>query len=242
MYSHVDLALYVGRNNRDYFKAHGLTDVDLAWVPHAIDVERFSDPDAEYKKQARIWRKDLGIPEDARAVVFAGKLSEKKAPDLLLEAFAQLDPSDAHLVVAGSGPLEEALRSRFGEDPRIHFLGFQNQSRMPVVYRLGQVFVLPSRGPGETWGLAINEAMACGRAVVASDKVGCAPDLIEARKNGFVFPADDRRALEEILSTLVRDTDLRNRMGRVSEERIQGWSIERSAEQHEKAVSAHLQI
>jgi glycosyltransferase involved in cell wall biosynthesis len=111
---------------------------------------------------------------------------------------------------------------------------------MPVVYRLGEVFVLPSRGPGETWGLAINEAMACGRAVVASEKVGCAPDLIENRENGFVFPANDRTALQEILRTLINDETLRLRMGHASEERIQEWSIERAAKRHEEAILKHL--
>ncbi len=43
------------------------------------------------------------------------------------------------------------------------FLDFQNQQKMPLVYRLCDIFVLPSMGPGETWGLAVNEAMACKR-------------------------------------------------------------------------------
>ena len=75
--------------------------------------------------------------------------------------------------------------------------------RMPVTYRLGDVFVLPSAFD-ETWGLAVNEALACGRPVLVSDKVGCAPDVVSAGVNGEVFRADDwgdfRRALERLLS------------------------------------------
>ena len=52
---------------------------------------------------------------------------------------------------------------------------------MPIVYRLGDLFCLPSQGPGETWGLAINEAMACKRQVIASNKCGAAIDKLNVQ-------------------------------------------------------------
>ena len=70
------------------------------------------------------------------------------------------------------------------------FLEFQNQSRMPLVYRLGDALVLPS-GYGETWGLAVNEAQACGRPSLVSDCVGCARDIIREGDNGMIFRTDD---------------------------------------------------
>ena len=62
---------------------------------------------------------------------------------------------------------------------------------MPAVYRLGTIFVLPSIGANETWGLAVNEAMACGCAILVSDRVGCATDLVRNGENGYIFKADD---------------------------------------------------
>jgi glycosyltransferase involved in cell wall biosynthesis len=73
---------------------------------------------------------------------------------------------------------------------RVLFVPFQNQSAMPVVYRLGDALVLPS-GYGETWGLAVNEAQACGRPSLVSDCVGCARDIIRERENGMIFRTDD---------------------------------------------------
>jgi glycosyltransferase involved in cell wall biosynthesis len=73
---------------------------------------------------------------------------------------------------------------------RVVFLEFQNQSVMPLVYRLGDALVLPS-GYGETWGLAVNEAQACGRPSLVSDCVGCAGDVIREGENGSVFRTDD---------------------------------------------------
>ncbi|WP_263831201.1 glycosyltransferase family 4 protein [Salinibacter sp.] len=228
VYRHVDRALYVGENNRAYFEAHGLSDDQLTWVPHAIENERFADvPDAD--KQARRWRDKIRIPDGAPVVLFAGKLGKKKAPDVLLDAFLQLEHEEAHLVVVGSGPMEDTLTAQAGDHPRVHFLGFQNQSRMPVVYRLGNVFVLPSRGPGETWGLAVNEAMACGRPVVVTRKVGCAPDLVDDA-NGRIVPPDDADALQRALDGLLADRDRLRAMGCRSAERIQDWSIGAAAD------------
>lgn len=73
---------------------------------------------------------------------------------------------------------------------RVLFVPFQNQSAMPLVYRLGDALVLPS-GYGETWGLAVNEAQACGRPSLVSDCVGCARDIIREGENGMIFRTDD---------------------------------------------------
>ncbi|WP_118828444.1 glycosyltransferase family 4 protein [Salinibacter ruber] len=235
VYRYVDYALYVGTRNREYFEAHGLSDEQLHWVPHAIDNDRFADPDGRIAREAHAWRRELGISDEDPAIVFAGKLSQNKAPTLLLSAFNQLDAANAHLIIAGAGPLEDELRRR--APTNTHFLGFQNQSRMPTVYRLGDVFVLPSRS--ETWGLAINEAMACGRAVVASTQVGCAPDLIDDKENGFVFEGGEEAALAEALQKLLDRPSLRAKMGEASARRIDDWSMGRATQRVVGAVRKH---
>jgi glycosyltransferase involved in cell wall biosynthesis len=238
VYRHVDAALYVGQNNRDYFEAHGLEEDDLFWVPHAVDTTRFAEMDGADHEAAQ-WCREIGIPNEAPVVLFAGKLELKKAPDVLLEAFMGLSGSKAHLVVAGSGSVEETLRQRAETHPQVHFIGFQNQSRMPVVYRLGDLFVLPSRGPGETWGLAVNEAMACGRAVVVSNKVGCAESLVDG-KNGAVVPAEHPSALRQTLENLLRSEEHLRELGRNSAERISDWTTEEAAIRTEEAVQSVL--
>jgi glycosyltransferase involved in cell wall biosynthesis len=76
---------------------------------------------------------------------------------------------------------------------------------MPIVYRLGNVFCLPSQGPGETWGLGVNEAMACGRPVIVSDQVGCAIDLIENGKMGYIFESNGVRDLSRKLAVMLEN-------------------------------------
>jgi glycosyltransferase involved in cell wall biosynthesis len=73
---------------------------------------------------------------------------------------------------------------------------------MPSIYAASDLLVLPSDHQ-ETWGLVVNEAMACGLPAVVSDAVGCGPDLIEAGRTGAVFPLGDTTALAEaVRSTL----------------------------------------
>jgi len=230
VYSHVDLAIAVGSNNRDYFAWCGLGPEKIALAPHSVDTRRFSGNATQDEGRAADWRRERGIAADQIVFLYAGKLQPKKDPLLLLEAQQALPPG-AHLVFVGSGELEEELRRRVASRNDVHTLPFQNQSQMPWIYRIGDVYVLPSRGPGETWGLALNEAMACARAVIASSKVGGARDLIEPGDNGWIFTAGDLEAL----TTVMRQAQVRGRaglahMGEVSLARSSRWSTEASAE------------
>ena len=234
VYGHVDHALYVGQHNRAYFLAHGLEERQLSWAPHAVDNDRFADPGGDPEAQALDWRRSLGIADPQRAAVFVGKLEAKKAPDVLLDAFLSGLSGLDHLVFCGTGPLEGELERTASGRPDVHFVGFQNQSRMPVAYRLGSVVVLPSLGPGETWGLAVNEAMACGRPAVVSDRVGCAPDLIRP-DTGRVVPAGDAAALAAALA-VVSTPGAADEMGAAARDLIGEWTLDEAAARIADAV------
>lgn len=192
VYSHVDVAIAVGQNSRDYFLWCGLPSGKIAFAPHSIDTIRFGDPDGVHAERAAAKRRALGIPDDSIVLEFAGKFTANKNPILLLEATKCLGQS-VHLILAGSGELEQRLRSAAHQQANIHFLPFQNQSDMPYVYRLADLFVLPSRS--ETWGLAMNEAMASGRPVLAASRVGGARDLIRAGETGWIFDSGNLDAM-----------------------------------------------
>jgi glycosyltransferase involved in cell wall biosynthesis len=82
---------------------------------------------------------------------------------------------------------------------------------------------LPSKGPEETWGLAINEAMACGRPVIASDKCGAAADMIKNNENGFVFKAGDENDLYNCMEKMVNRRHL-HPWGQEAKETVQHFS------------------
>jgi glycosyltransferase involved in cell wall biosynthesis len=236
VYSHVDVAVAVGQNSRDYFQWCGLSSDRIAFAPHSIDTQRFGDPTGDHDRRAARWRTELGIPDASPALLFAGKFTEKKDPLLLLEAFGKLK-SSAHLVFVGSGQLEALLRERARERANVHFLPFQNQSEMPSVYRLADLFVLPSRGPGETWGLALNEAMASGRPVIAGSRAGGARDLIEVGSTGWVFDSGDAAALTDVLDVAVAMGRTRLlTMGETARKAVSSWSTPAAAKGIETAT------
>jgi glycosyltransferase involved in cell wall biosynthesis len=184
IYRYIDKALYVGANNKNYFIAHGLKENQLYFVPHAVDNARFKDDILrKYAMDAKNRKKELGITELDFVLLFAGKLETKKNPVILLEAFNKLKSQinqNIKLIYVGNGDIEEKLKKwamQEKNEKNIIFIPFQNQTVMPVVYRLADVFCLPSSGPGETWGLAVNESIACGTPVIVSSKAGCAIDL-----------------------------------------------------------------
>lgn len=235
VYRHIDYAFYVGSCSRAYFLKHNLKPEHLIFAPHAIDNARFTDVDGKYQAQAREWRKEIGITPEQRVLLFCGKFEDKKDPRLLLQVAKQYEGNeDLIFLFIGNGHLEEQMKTEASALKNVRFLGFQNQSRMPLVYRLGDVYILPSQGPGETWGLAVNEAMACGRPVIVSHKVGCAVDLVRNGENGYIFPAGDAEALATGINQLLNQ-DLQQ-VGQRSSEIIAAWNFEALVQSIEQTI------
>ena len=215
--------LYVGKANRAYYEAFGVESSRLFRCPHSIDVARFAQPSDELEIEARRWRGELGIGDDSVVLLFAGKFETKKQPVQLMNAVRLLDPKFV-MIMVGGGELEDEVKSIAASDPRrFRVLPFQNQSRMPVVYRLGDLLILPSAF-GETWGLAVNEAMACGRPVVASDRVGCVADVIDD-SCGRVFASGDFTAMARALEEMSVDRNRLLEMGRAASKRAWEFDI-----------------
>lgn len=234
VYRHIDVALYAGTANKAYYQAHGLKETQLVYAPHAVANNRFDDADAVSEASANKWRKELGISSNELVFLFAGKLEPKKDPALLIDAFLSLDTPDTRLIIVGNGVLEKELKQKARADSRIIFLDFQNQQQMPIVYRLGDVFILPSKGPSETWGLSVNEAMASKRPVIVSNKCGCAQDLVDS--NGFVFQAGNKQDLQKAMFYFAENRDAAQQMGKISFQLIQQFSQEKVAAAIEQTI------
>jgi glycosyltransferase involved in cell wall biosynthesis len=212
--------------------AHGLKEEQLIFAPHAVDNDRFIKNADVYYNDAMSWRKAMGIEQNSIVFLFAGKFEPKKDPLLLLRSFIALQNTHTHLILVGNGVLEEELKRIANPYPNIHFLNFQNQTKMPVVYRLGDVFVLPSQGPGETWGLVVNEAMACSLPILTSNKVGCAADLVKENYNGYIFESGNFYDMVSKMQLMVdhNKSSLKD-MGSNSLNLISEWSIKNLVDQ-----------
>ncbi len=226
VYSHVDGAFYVGLQNKSYFKHVGLKESQLQFAPHAVDNHRFA---VSHVREAAALRENLNIPPNGLLILFAGKLEPKKDPLTLLAAFEKINTGNLFLLFAGNGVLETELKSRAALSPKrafLRFISFQNQGAMPVLYQASQIFCLPSAGPGETWGLAVNEAMAAGLPVIVSDKVGCGADLVEEGSNGYRFKTGDAEDLSEKIKALIESPARLSEFGKASQKIIFDWSFQ----------------
>jgi glycosyltransferase involved in cell wall biosynthesis len=219
--------LAVGAANTRYYRNSGVPESKIHFVPHCVDNNRFR----QYDSTAVIrWKRDLGIPDGAAVIMYAGKFEpDKRIADLIAAFFEVTRPDtkpDPVLVLVGAGSLEVELRkmasNRAGRD--IFFAPFQNQSRMPLVYAAADLFVLPSGN--ETWGLAVNEAMNLGRPVVVSSNVGCGPDLVIPDVTGWVFEAGNVKALAETMRRALADRKRLCDMGTAAREHINDYSYE----------------
>lgn len=220
VYQHVDKAFYVGSANKEYFLQSGLQEEQLLFAPHAVDNERFSK---ERGFEVRTFQQSIHFESDEIIILFVGKLDINKRPDLLLTTFMDLNLYKTHLVFVGDGPLKKDLKLKSSQHSRIHFLDFQNQNLLPVFYQASDLICLPSLH--ETWGLAINEAMAAGNAVLASSTVGCASDLICEGLNGEIFQYDCPLSLRQKLVQMTQSKKRLQEMGVKSKLIISEWNF-----------------
>ena len=224
--------LYIGEQNRRYLLHYGLPAERMFPARYCVDNRFFQREAAELRPRRTSIRRQLGIIDDAPVVLFCGKLIDKKQPLLLLEAYRRVRRElPCWLLLAGEGPMRaeiEATTKHLGI-PGVRLLGFVNQTALPAAYTAADLFVLPS-ALHETWGLVVNEAMNFGLPVVASDKVGCAEDLVRPGWNGFTVPHRSAEDLAGALRTLVGDAGQRRSFGERSRRLVENYSIQRCAD------------
>jgi poly(glycerol-phosphate) alpha-glucosyltransferase len=160
------------------------------------------------------FRTSLNIPADARLILFLGRLSQKKSPDLLLQAFAQLPPSSTAAHLAFVGPDESGMRARLQQlagqsdvAQRVHFAGPLSGDSKWSAYCDADIFVLPSQN--ENFGNTAAESIAAGTPVIVTDQCGIAPLLDGVA--GMVV-RHSASSIVETMSNLLTDSALYARL------------------------------
>lgn len=234
--------LYIGDQNKNFYKHFNVPDSKLFFTPYAVDNERFQKSYKKLKSSKQRFRNKLNIKSDDIAILFVGKLMHKKRPNHLLKSYKKLNDrgvKNIHLIFVGSGRLENNLKEYRDKNnlENIHFLGFKNQTELPKYYTIADIFVLPS-GTGETWGLVVNEAMNFKLPIVISDVPGSGYDLVKEGENGYKFSLGNISELSSKLEKLIKDSKKRKEFGKKSFEIIKDYNYEKDIEGILKALKS----
>jgi glycosyltransferase involved in cell wall biosynthesis len=221
--AHSDLCLAYGTRAVRELQRLGVAASAIRCVPNSVPD---SKPGAANRKPHRPVR-----------FLYVGQLIPRKGVSELLEAFSQL--GDAELCVAGDGPLR-ALVSQAVRKGRLKYVGHVDRTALQQLYSESDVLVLPSRY--EVWGLVINEALAHGLPVIATQAVGAVDDLLVDDMNGYVTPTGDAAQLREAMARIVDWDEARWRTAESTSLEIgQRWSIDAAAEAFVAACHASLE-
>jgi glycosyltransferase involved in cell wall biosynthesis/predicted metal-dependent phosphoesterase TrpH len=240
---HTELAVYAGlRSGHGYLEAIGNYALgkfygacDLVLSPSPATDQRLEQIGVEFSKIARwdrgvdLERFDPALRDPGRlpgevSVLYAGRLTKEKGVELLADAFETARSRDPrlHLVLAGGGPEEQALRERLGEHAT--FLGWQHGQDLARVYASADAFIFASQT--DTFGQVLLEAQASGLPVVAVAQGGPL-SLIESGETGLLVSADPR-ALADAVSQIVTQPLLAERLRRAALNAVRGRTWEAS--------------
>ncbi len=188
-----------------------------------VDIGRFYPIPADEAKEY------IGVPPCGRMLLFVGRIEHLKGLDVLIEAIGIMRQNEILkdypfcLAIIGGEPDEsaeyenielsriKALTEKHGLSDLVTFLGKRNQESLPYYYSAAEAVVVPSQY--ESFGMVALEAMACGIPVVAS-QIGGLAYLVQDGVTGYTVPVDEPVELANRLTLLLRDQDLRNRMGK----------------------------
>ena len=220
-----DAFVVPGTSAREYLLNKGIEAGKIFTAPNAVDNDFFARTAETVRQNAAMKRRELELP--ARYFLFVGRLVPEKGVHTLLAAYAKLDAEtrrEIGLVFVGDGKARRRLEAEaIAIDPgMVRFAGFVHREQLPHYYALADALILPTLT--DTWGLVVNEAMACGLPVVVSREAGCACDLVRDRWNGILLPEANVPALSNAMQSIAERPDLVASMGAHSREHIQQFS------------------
>jgi glycosyltransferase involved in cell wall biosynthesis len=225
----------IGTANDQYWDYFGVEPRRRFFAPFAVDNDRFQRDVQLHRQNRTAIRKEFGLRESHRVLLFAGRFVAPKNLERLLRAWQTVDATGATLWLVGSGPLESKLRGM--ADDRVVYTPFLANNDMAKIYSAADALILPSTF--EPWGLVANEAMACGLPLLLSTACGCAPDLIENGENGWSFdPTANNEMCDAVQSFFEAPSDRLEAMGKRSTVIVDKWHYRYAIEGLESAFQS----
>ena len=218
----VDGFLAIGSLNAQYYEQLQVPSHKISLVPYTVDNERFEKNVLNSDAEKKSFLLSLSLNPSLPTIVFCSKFSARKNPDVVIEAFSEINAqsTNANLLMVGSGPLFEQHKELAASlnCQNLHFAGFVTQNDLPKYLSCGDLFIQPSEN--EPWGLVINEAMACGLPILAGKTIGSAIDLVEDGVNGYILPDLEQKTISSFFRMMIANSSKLKEMGQNSREKI----------------------
>jgi len=215
------------RGGKDLFLVHGV----------GVDLTRYGSEATD----SRPARTELGLEAEDLVVTCVAEFTPTKNHGFLLSAWPLVHERvpAAHLILVGDGCKLRSLKRRAlrEELPNVRFLGFRRD--VPDILQATDVVVLPSKREGLP--RAITEAMAAGKPVVAADVRG-SRDLVKHDVTGLLVQLGDVPGLAGAVTRLLQDGELRQRMGRAGQARVEDYSLQRVLEEMRGIYARYLGV
>jgi len=210
----VDCVVINSVNIRDFtMQYEGAPSDKIHTISNGVDVDLFAMP----VDQCRV-RSELGLAKSGTLLVTAGRLTQQKGIDVLLEALALVAVENLHLVIMGVGEAESSLRAltkRLNLDARVFFVGYRHD--LPKLLGAFDLYVHPARFEGMP--NALLEAMAAARPIVATNVDGNR-DLIENGIHGWLVAPEDPAEMAKAITDAITNPDEAQRRGIAAYRRV----------------------
>jgi glycosyltransferase involved in cell wall biosynthesis len=242
IYANVDAVLIAAASHATDYKFWGIPEQHMFFGINVVDNASFAGRSSSARQNITATQKKYHLP--ANFFLGVGRQIAKKNWDTLIRAFCASTGAarDWGLVLVGDGPEHHKLKEVAAlSHGRVLFVPFQDQESLCEFYAAANCLVLPSHG--ETWGLVVNEAMACRLPVIVSRECGCTDTLVQHEYNGWQFDPRGPRQLTQILARFMSlSHEKRRQMGERSFGIISNWGLERFCESVWQAVQFCRQL
>lgn len=239
-----DAMIVPGRRSHEYYIHLGMKPSNLFIAHDAVDNSLFIDRNQLKNYEIELFRSGLNLPKKT-LILYVGRLVENKGPEILLDAYSRLksEQEDCALIFVGDGQNRSKLEDICIEQgiPDVFFAGWIDGKPKSIYYAVSDIFVFPTKR--DVWGLVVNEAMASGLPIIASEAAGCVDDLVINGVNGYIIKSDNADLLYCTLVNMLSDKKRMSDMGKASRNIItESFQIANSVDGFHNAIRTVVEI
>ena len=206
IYKRFDGFWYAGKLSKEFIECYCKNTADFFFMPNLVEEKKFYIETEINKKEKSDICKEFNLPVDKKILFCPSRLIKIKGLDKFVEILGKCSKkNEVVFAVAGDGEMKETIeKAAVANDVNIALLGYQHQESIIKLYRIADIFVLPSLSDANP--LTCIEALWAGLPLFISDHCGNYPEVIENGANGFVFSYSDIEQAINMLDDLINNS------------------------------------